>query len=442
MPLKGFPDTGDCSSHYINHKCNLNCPSGSTRFMLENSPTLPQPYNSCFGKTMAPENNYLGAGAISEGSYKKENVTGEEKIGTLRGLKPPSSKIGRPPRHCASSVQLSAAAAAELELDVGLLSIKSASDEGETTPFIPIFRSGSCSEIGAKPFMEDEHICIDNLLEHLGSASELPSPGAFYGVFDGHGGSDAAVFVRENILRFIVEDAHLPICTKEAIRGAFLRADYAFADADSLDSSSGTTALTALILGRKMLVANAGDCRAVLSKRGKAIELSKDHKPDSVSERLRIESLGGVVYDGYLNGQLSVARALGDWHMKKKAGPGDSLLSSSCPLIAEPEVHEVILSEEDEFLIIGCDGLWDVMSSQCAVMIARRELAVHNDPCRCSKELVREALRRDAQDNLTVVTVCFAADPPPRIEVPRRFNFKRSISAEGLNLLQEVLDAK
>lgn len=190
---------------------------------------------------------------------------------------------------------------------------------------------------------------------------------------------------------------------------------------------------------RTMLIANAGDCRAVLSKRGKAIELSKDHKPDSISERLRIESLGGAVFDGYLNGQLSVARALGDWHMKK-VGPTGSLLSS-CPLIAEPEIHEVILSEEDEFLIIGCDGLWDVMSSQCAVMIARRELAVHNDPDRCSRELVREALRRHTRDNLTVVIVCFTADPPPRIEVPRRPNFKRSISAEGLNLLQEVLDA-
>ncbi|KAK4742261.1 hypothetical protein SAY87_000262 [Trapa incisa] len=432
MPLKGFPDTGDCSSHYINHKYNLNCPSGDTRFMIENNPTLSQRYNSCSGKKMAPENNHLDPGAVSEGSYKKGNVT-EDKAGTLRGLKPP--KIGRPPRHCASSAQLTSAA--ELELDVGLLSIKSTSDESEITPFIPIFRSGSCSEIGSKPYMEDEHICIDNLLEHLGSALELPSPGAFYGVFDGHGGSDAAVYIRENILGFIMEDAHLPICTKEAIRSAFLRADHAFADADSLDSSSGTTALTALIFGRTMVVANAGDCRAVLCKRGKAIELSKDHKPDSLSERLRIESLGGVVYDGYLNGQLSVARALGDWHMK--VGPVDSF--SQCPLIAEPEIHEVILSEEDEFLIMGCDGLWDVMSSQCAVMIARKELTVHNDPCRCSKELVREALRREARDNLTVVIVCFTPDPPPRIDVPRRFNFKRSISAEGLNLLQAVLDA-
>lgn len=184
---------------------------------------------------------------------------------------------------------------------------------------------------------------------------------------------------------------------------------------------------------RTMLIANAGDCRAVMGKRGRAIELSKDHKPNSICERIRIEKLGGMVYDGYLNGQLSVARALGDWHMKGPKG-------SSCPLCAEPELQEAILSEEDEFLILGCDGLWDVMSSQCAVTMVRKELMLHNDPERCSRELVREALKRNSCDNLTVIVVCFSPDPPPRIEIPR-FKFSRSISAEGLNLLQEALDS-
>ncbi|XP_048425200.1 probable protein phosphatase 2C 27 [Pyrus x bretschneideri] len=186
-----------------------------------------------------------------------------------------------------------------------------------------------------------------------------------------------------------------------------------------------------------MLIANAGDCRAVLGRRVRAIELSKDHKPNCASERVRIEKLGGVVFDGHLNGQLSVARALGDWHVKDMKGSKGSL----CPLSAEPELEEIILSEEDEFLILGCDGLWDVMSSQCAVTMARKELMIHNDPERCSRELVREALKRNSCNNLTVVVVCFSADPPPLLEIPK-LKFKRSISAQGLNLLQEVLDSK
>lgn len=183
-----------------------------------------------------------------------------------------------------------------------------------------------------------------------------------------------------------------------------------------------------------MLIANAGDSRAVLGKRGRAVELSKDHKPNCTSERLRIEKLGGVIYDGYLNGQLSVARALGDWHIKGAKG-------SKSPLSSEPELEEIILTEEDEFLIMGCDGLWDVMSSQCAVTMVRRELMQHNDPNKCAKVLVAEALQRNTCDNLTVVVVCFSKDPPPKIEIPRSHR-RRSISAEGLDLLKGVLNGR
>jgi len=76
-------------------------------------------------------------------------------------------------------------------------------------------------------------------------------------VFDGHGGTDAANFVRENILKFIIEDEHFPISMEKAIKSAFMRADHAFADACSLDSSSGTTALTTIIFGRSGLISSS-----------------------------------------------------------------------------------------------------------------------------------------------------------------------------------------
>ncbi|GAV59685.1 PP2C domain-containing protein [Cephalotus follicularis] len=373
---------------------------------------------------------------ILEGSYSKENVSGmqndTENSENLDSLKQMTS--GKPPRHLSvirhsvSTTRL--LSAADLDLDVGTVICRSSSDEKSWV--LPVLRSGSCAERGPKQYMEDEHICIDNLIEHLDATENFPSPVAFYGVFDGHGGTDAASFVRNNILRFIVQDSQFPICVEAAIRSAFVKADYAFADDSSLDISSGTTAITALVFGRTLIIANAGDCRAVLGRRGRAIEMSKDHKPNCTSERLRIEKLGGVIYDGYLNGQLSVARALGDWHMKGPKG-------TDSPLSAEPELHEAHLSEDDEFLIMGCDGLWDVMSSQCAVTMARKELTIHNDPERCSRELVREALKRNTCDNLTVIVICFSPDPPPRIEIPQRV--RRSISAEALNLVKGALDS-
>lgn len=376
---------------------------------------------------MAAGTEFSPAYAMLEGGFKEDEIS--QNSDRLKQM-----AIRKPPRHL-SVVRHSMSTATLIppsnpDFGLGIASVKPVPDG--KSDFLPIVRSGSCAEKGPKQYMEDEHICIDNLLESIDEAEGLPSPGAFYGVFDGHGGTDAATYVRKNILKFIVEDSQFPVCLEKAIRNAFVKADNAFADNSSLDISSGTTALTALVFGRTMVIANAGDCRAVLGKRGRAIELSKDHKPNCPSEKLRIEHLGGAIYDGYLNGQLSVSRALGDWHMKSPKG-------STCPLTAEPELQQITLTEEDEFLIIGCDGLWDVMSSQCAVSITRKELMVHNDPERCSRELVREALKRNTCDNLTVIVVCFSVDPPTRIEIPMT-RVRRSISAEGLNFLKGVLD--
>ncbi|PHU26822.1 putative protein phosphatase 2C 47 [Capsicum chinense] len=355
----------------------------------------------------------------------EENQDVSDSLSQPNAGKPPRNHAGM--RHCISQASLEAATA--LEPNPIMLGPKSSSSDNFA--YVPIFRSGSYSEIGPKQYMEDEHISVDNLREHVGGSKGLLSPGAYYGVFDGHGGVDAASFAQKNLLKFILEDSHFPSMVKKAVRNAFQKADNTLADTKSLDSTSGTTALIALILGRTMLIANAGDSRAVLGKRGRAIELSKDHKPNSTSEKLRIEKLGGVIFDGYLNGQLSVARALGDWHIKGEKG-------EKGPLSSEPEFEELILSEEDEFLIIGCDGLWDVVSSQYAVTIVRKELMLHNDPEKCSKFLVKEALKRNCCDNLTVLVICFSHDPPPRIEIPKATR-RRSISAEGLDLLKGVL---
>lgn len=188
-------------------------------------------------------------------------------------------------------------------------------------------------------------------------------------------------------------------------------------------------------LNRSLLVANAGDCRAVLSRRGAAVELSEDHRPDCTKERMRIESLGGYIDDGYLNGQLGVTRALGDWHlegMKEMGGRGG-------PLSAEPELKLVTLTNEDEFLIIGSDGIWEVFTSQNAVGFARRRLQEHNDLKLCCKEMVKEAIKRRATDNLTIVMVSFHLEPPPHAAV-QKAKVHRSISAEGLQNLKCLLE--
>jgi protein phosphatase 2C family protein 2/3 len=96
--------------------------------------------------------------------------------------------------------------------------------------------------------------------------------------------------------------------------------------AAAAEDSAGTTALAAVIWGSTLYVANAGDSRAVLSRHGKAIELTRDHKPHEPSERQRIELCGGYVCsEGRLCGELAVARAIGDFHLPQlKAGHGST----------------------------------------------------------------------------------------------------------------------
>lgn len=182
------------------------------------------------------------------------------------------------------------------------------------------------------------------------------------------------------------------------------------------------------------MVANAGDCRAVLCRKGKAIDMSHDHKPNYAPERRRVEELGGFINNGYLNSLLSVTRALGDWDMKLPPG-------SSSPLTAEPEFCRITLTEDDEFLIIGCDGIWDVMSSQQAVSLVRRRLRWHDDPEQCAKDLVMEALRLNTCDNLTVIIVCFTSLDQMESSSARQKRLRCcSLSAEALCSLRSFLD--
>ncbi|KAI4380489.1 hypothetical protein MLD38_006674 [Melastoma candidum] len=303
--------------------------------------------------------------------------------------------------------------------------------------FVPKLRSGEWSDIGGRPYMEDTHVCIRDLAKNYGQDKPNEDVVSFFGVFDGHGGKDAAHFVRDHLPRVIVEDADFPLELEKVVTRSFHETDAAFAKTCRLETarSSGTTALTAMIFGRSLLVANAGDCRAVLSRRGIALEMSEDHRPCCANERLRIESLGGFIDDGYLNGQLGVTRALGDWHLQGMKEMGEK----AGPLSAEPEMKLITLIREDEFLIIGSDGIWDFFSSQNAIDFARKKLQEHNDVRLCCKEVVEEATKRGAMDNLTVVIVSFHSEPPPQLVV-QRARVRRSISAEGLQNLKFHLE--
>uniref|UniRef100_A0A061QZ23 Protein phosphatase 2c n=1 Tax=Tetraselmis sp. GSL018 TaxID=582737 RepID=A0A061QZ23_9CHLO len=100
----------------------------------------------------------------------------------------------------------------------------------------------------------------------------------------------------------------------------------------------------------------------------------------------------------------------------------------SGPLISRPEVRTHRLTPDDEFMVLGTDGLWDVFSSQRCIEVARMLLQESNDPQRCAEGLVSRALDMHTTDNVSVQVVCFGPEPPP---VRRPSLFARSLSVES-----------
>lgn len=109
-------------------------------------------------------------------------------------------------------------------------------------------------------------------------------------------------------------------------------------------------------------MANAGDTRCVLAGKGKAKDLSTDHKPDLPNEKRRVQRAGGFVDEGRVNGVIAISRAIGDWEYKNT-----SLKPEECAVTVYPEVTIEQIRPEHDFMIIACDGIWDCMTSQQAV---------------------------------------------------------------------------
>ncbi|XP_007549839.1 protein phosphatase 1G isoform X1 [Poecilia formosa] len=193
-------------------------------------------------------------------------------------------------------------------------------------------------------------------------------------------------------------------------------------------SDSGTTAVVALIRGKQLIVANAGDSRCVVSERGKAVDMSYDHKPEDEVELTRIKNAGGkVTMDGRVNGGLNLSRAIGDHFYKrnKSLPPEDQMIS------AMPDVKVLTLNEDHDFMVIACDGIWNVLSSQEVVdFISERIKPDQDGKTRALSAIVEELLDHclapdtsgdgTGCDNMTCMIVTFRAHPAQPDDTKKR----------------------
>ncbi|KAI8507284.1 Protein phosphatase 1D [Branchiostoma belcheri] len=294
---------------------------------------------------------------------------------------------------------------------------------------------------GGRKYMEDL-ICINFEREQ---GYEM----AFFAVFDGHGGKDAAQFARENLYANIKKQNGFfsrdndKVC--KAIRQGFLETHKAMwkkiaswpKTVTGLPSTAGTTAAMVLIRGCTMYVAHVGDSAIMMgrydlySNRVKAVPLTHDHKPELPSERERIESLGGKVmnksgvnrvvwhrpklsHTGPIRRStqidcipfLAVARSLGDlWSYDY--GSGDYLVSP------EPDISvHTVDPRSDKFIVLASDGLWNMMSMQdaCNYVVEceqrkHEEIGGHISHKLVHKALMRWRSRMLRADNTTAITI-------------------------------------
>lgn len=239
-----------------------------------------------------------------------------------------------------------------------------------------------------------------------------PTQGIF-SVFDGHGGREVADFaakhLHDEVLREVDDVCKLKrgeenLDRVEEIKAAMIRGFLA-TDRRLLAEGhlkGGATATTAYLRGGRIWVANVGDCRAVMCEGGKAQALTVDHRPDKTEEREAVERRGGEVVKilgtSRVQGILGVSRALGDRDLKQY-------------ITAEPEVYSGLVSEQSEFLILGTDGLWDVVDNQEATNVVEEKMAVATGvgarkgidaACRGLVDLART---RGSRDDISVLIV-------------------------------------
>jgi len=276
-------------------------------------------------------------------------------------------------------------------------------------------QSGTFAMQGVRPTMEDEHVSIDDLEEEFNEqVKDFAHPKAYYGIYDGHRGSRAAEYLAEHLHNNILEHADFVSNTENALVEAFLQTDEAFLEkARSKEEkwNDGCTAVVAIVLGTKLYIANCGDAEILLGRKKEdsdeveAVELTHKHKPSDPEEKERIKAQGGMVLAGRVGGALAVARAFGDLEFKTPFQDGNLLIGKL--ITAEPHVAAIdLIPGRDQFLIIGCDGVWERMAHDDSVSFVGEYLP-DEGPEATSEMLVNRAFSLKSQDNISTTLVQF-----------------------------------
>lgn len=253
---------------------------------------------------------------------------------------------------------------------------------------------------GKRDSNEDQHVNIMNI---DGSNNEY-NPINLIGVFDGHGGKAISKYLKDNMIPLFMgkfKESNIYMDSEKA--SEYFNNIYNLMQTNIINDHPrivqrcGSTACIGIHYKKKdkdkLWVLNVGDSRMVkCNKMNIAEQLTQDHKPNAPKEKNRIEQMGGIIeFDGYdwrIN-NLSLSRSFGDLDCQ--------------PYVTHlPEIYKYKISNTDQFIILACDGLWDVLSNQDAVDYIN-DLIIKNKKVNYAKELANHAYEKGSLDNITVI---------------------------------------
>ena len=278
---------------------------------------------------------------------------------------------------------------------------------------------------------------------------------SYFAIFDGHGGETCSEFLKENFLNFLIENKNFPYDIKTCFNETFEKAEEEFFKqkcGDTLEESdkSGSCALVAIIFDNKLYIANIGDSRIIMSLNGgaKVKQLSSDHKPNNLKEYERAIKNGSKVYvddsddldrdESKLNfikdksdfekykkeeaegkkeeiifreypSDLAVMRTIGDIKAKKKEYGGNP-----GTIINKPEIFVYDISCNDDFVVMGCDGIYDDLSNQEIINAAwyifkneskNKNYDIHELTGDACDMVIKYAMEKQTSDNLSCVII-------------------------------------
>ena len=260
-----------------------------------------------------------------------------------------------------------------------------------------------------------------------------------FGVFDGHGGKEISKFVSNHFTEEFIINKNLSTDMSLALKETFIKMDEIMTTPESIEEikkyarmskeeddlqsknepPNSQMQLISQLIGPKDPEANdiymRTGCTVVMCRNGKAEAQSEDHKPEMESEKNRIYKADGWISDGRVKGNLNLTRGFGDLEYKqnKNLKPEEQMIT------ANPDIKVVDFSNDIDFVIIGCDGIWDCLKNQEACDFVIKKLKENPDIkiSNIIEDMLDSIVAKDLYnetgvgcDNMTCIVIVFKKD--------------------------------